>query len=295
MLTEDAFTAPREISLEAGKSVELPDDPDTATCGAASIAFADGSRELVFWRDLDEIEGFVPADDEQRLARRVLVKKTKSGLTFALGDNLSAFDLGAEPPEPTCEEPNVTDSLTFSMLPMAQAFLEVGELRTADDGCLEADWFAGQGTEPLTQRLCVPAWAFPFEEGDSLAVLQATDANGGRSLRITRYEGADVDTQLLLWNDARAFEGSRIKKLSAADCVGQLTECGAYVRPLSISVSGGGDPLAAGQDVTIKGDKPRRTRVLIGRARDVAWSSATCTGGESYLGPTANALELREF
>ncbi len=295
-LTEDAFHAAREVTLDPDEEVALADDEDTTECGAASIAFDDGERKLVYWRDLDEIESFVPADDDERLARRITVTQKNDKWSFATGDDLHAFELGETPPEPTCKFADDADSLAFTPLTAPQGFLELAEVRTDDDGCLEVDWFMGQGdAEPDTQRLCVPSWAFPFGEGDSLAVAQASAADGARTLRITRYVSGKPETQLVLWNDAAEFEDSRIKKLAASDCVGRLTVCGAYVRPLAVSLRGKDKALSSGEDASFDGKDPKSVRVLIGAGRDVAWTAATCTGAEATLGPTANALELREY
>jgi hypothetical protein len=297
ILTEDAFQAPREITLDPDDDVALVDDEDTAECGAASIAFDDGTRKLVYWRDLDEIESFVPDDDDKRLARRMTVTRKNDAFRFALGDDLHAFELGDEDaPEPTCKYADDADSLEFTPLAVGQGFLEVAEVRTDDDGCIEVDWFMGEGdVQPDTQRLCIPSWAFPFEEGETLAVAQAATDDGARTLRITRYATGKPETQLALWNDAASFEDSRIKKLAAVDCVGRLTSCGAYVRPLAVTLRGKDGSVSSGEDASFDGKDPKSVRVLIGDARDVGWTAATCTGPEAELGPTANALELREY
>ena len=301
LLTDDAFVAAREITLDPGKKADLVQDSSTAACGAARIALQDGQEELVFWRDLPEIEDFVPADDEQRMARTVLVSGKASDLSFQVGDDLQTFELGADPPDSTCAEDAQADSLEFSSLPIAQGFVELGEQRTTSDGCLEVDWFmAGGDTTPHTQTLCVPDWAFPFDEGDTLALTVSSAADGSRSLRVTRYDGSMAATQLQIWNDAGTFPGGRISELAAIDCVGSLSSCGAYVRPIEASVHGRSKKLHPGDDVTLTDaapdeGQPQSTRVLLGSGQDVAWSAADCAQSEAHLGTTANALELREF
>lgn len=295
-LTEDAFTAPREITLEAGDDAQLPSDTSTNACGAASIALQDGEQTLVFWRELDKIESFVPKDDDARLARRLAITGKAGNLKFQPGDDLSEFELGQDAPEPTCPEPEASDSLAFIWLSMAQGFLTIGELRTADDGCLEVDWFEGGGdTSPETQRLCIPEWAFPFKQDETLSVVQSANDDGGRSLRVTRFDGTKLDTQLEIWNDTSEFNDSGIKELAAVDCVGQLSSCGAYVRPVEVTVRGSEDTLKVGGDAKFSGKDSTQTHVLIGTARDVAWTSGTCTGADARVGSSANALELRSY
>jgi hypothetical protein len=296
LLTQDAFSTAREITLEAGDDVELPSDTSTSDCGAASVALEDGEHTQIFWRDLDEIEGFVPADDDQRLARRLVISGKPGKLKFEPGDDLEEFELGQDAPEPTCDAAEASDTLAFTWLSLAQGFLTIGERRRPDAGCLEVDWFEGEGdTTPETQRLCVPDWAFPFEEGETLSVVQVAREDGGRSLRVTRFEGSKIATQLEIWNDASDFDGSQIKALSALDCVGELSSCGAYVRPIEVTVRGSDDVLHAGGDTEISGKDSLQTHVLIGNARDVAWTSGACSGGDARLGVRANALELREY
>ena len=174
LLTSDAFNSGREIALEPDGEVALVDDTSTAACGAASIGLANGQQQLVFWRDLQKIEGFVPDDDPERVARRVVLDGKPDHYTFAIGDDLQAFELGQDAPETTCEASDVGDTLEFSELPV-QGFLQPNERRTGDDGCFEIDWFMAEGdTTPKTQRLCVPEWAFPFTADDTLAVTQTT-------------------------------------------------------------------------------------------------------------------------
>ena len=107
-------------------------------------------------------------------------------------------------------------------------------------------------------------------------------------------------TQVEIWNDASTFEGSKIKSLDAVDCVGELAECGAYVRPVSADLRDSSKVLHAGDDHTINADDPddgdpKSVRVALGNARDVSWTAPACTGGEARLGASANALELRIY
>ena len=301
LLTPDAFSSAREMVIEPGDEAELVSDTSTASCGAASIALPNGQEQLVFWRDLDKIEGFVPEDDDERRARRILLDGNPDHYTFAIGDDLQAFELGADAPKPTCEASDVEYTLEFDAPPVAQAFLQLGEQHRADDGCLEVEWFMAEGdTEPKTQRLCVPDWAFPFEEDDTLAVTQSVLPDGGRTLRITHYDGASIATQVEIWNDASTFEGGRIKSLDAVDCVGELAECGAYVRPIAATCA-----TAARRSARRRRPHDQRRRSGRGRPQERARRArqrprrvvdrAACAGGEARLGASANALELRIY
>jgi hypothetical protein len=297
LLNASAFIAPREVELEADQRAALAADADNAECGAASIQLPDGTSVLVFWRDLETIESFAPADDARRDARRVVITGDEGHYDVDIGDDLTVFQLGeGDVPAPTCEAPEPTASLEFTALATAQGFFEVGEIRTADDGCLEVDWFALEAdTSPDTQRLCIPDWAFPFEVGEQLSVVQEFDPLGARSLRITRHSGDKLDTQLAIWNDAAELEDSRVKRIEPVDCVGELAACGAYLRAVELDVRGQDAPLVPGDDATIDGSDPKETRILIGPARDVAWSAPTCSGAEARVGATANVLELRTY
>ena len=296
LLTSDAFVAPREVVLEDEGRATLTAGHASARCGAATIHLPDGDGVVVFWRDLEAIESFAPADDARWLARRVVVSGGSGHFDVAVGDNLSTFELGGELPEPDCPEPEVTHSLEFTALAEAHGFFEIGELREADDGCLEVDWFAIEGdTSPDTQRLCVPGWAFPFEAGEALSVVQEIDPLGARSLRVTRHDGDGIDTQLVLWNDATELAGSRVSELRAIDCVGSLSSCGAYARPLEVEIRGRDEPLQSGEEATVEASEPKETRILVGAARDVAWTSAGCDGAEARTGTSANLLELRSY
>jgi len=294
LLTPDAFVAPRELMLDADERAALPDDTEHASCGAASILLADGSGVMVFWRDLPKIESFAPEADGKREGRRVVISGGAGEYDIDVGEDLDTFEPGGKAPERSCQEPELIPSLEFTPLAAPAGFLELGEVRQAADGCLEVDWFALEAdTSPDTQRLCVPDWAFPFEPGEQLAVVQALDPLAGKMLRITRQAGGTIDTQLVIWNDAAAFEGGHVRSVEAVDCVGALSSCGAYVRPLELEVRGRDEPMLAGEEASIDGDDGGETRVLVGPGRDVAWSSSECTGVEARAGSTASVLELR--
>ncbi len=296
LLTADAFVMARELLLEDGARTTLTATQVSARCGAARVHLPDGDGVVVFWRDLEEIENFAPADDARWVDRRVIVSGGPGHFELEVGADLSTAELGGELPESDCPEPEVVHSLEFTPLAEAQGFFEIGELREADDGCLEVDWFALEGdTSPDMQRLCVPAWAFPFEAGEALSVVQEIEPLGARVLRVTRHDGDEIDTQLVLWNDAASFEDSRVRRLDAIDCVGSLSSCGAYVRPLELEIRGRDEPLQSGEEATIEASEPRETRILVGAARDVAWSSPACEGAETRTGSTASVLELRSY
>jgi hypothetical protein len=86
-----------------------------------------------------------------------------------------------------------------------------------------------------------------------------------------------------------------VSALRALDCVGVVSSCGAYVRPLELELRGRDEPLQSGDELTIEGEEPRETRLLVGAAREVAWSSGTCEGGDARVGARASLLELRRY
>jgi hypothetical protein len=295
-LTAGAFIAPRELVLQDGARAALSVESSAGRCGAASIGLPGGQTQLVFWRDLDEIENLAPDDDERWRARRVRISGSEGDFDVDLGEDLESFELGGEPPEPTCPEIAPAQTLEFTALAAAQGFFELAELRTADDGCLEVDWFGLQAdTSADTQRLCIPDWAFPFEAGEQLSLVQEIDPLGRRALSVTRHGGDGVELQLLIWNDADELPGSRVAGLRPLDCVGVVSACGAYVRPLELEIRGHDEPLQSGDELTIEGKEPQETRLLVGAARDVAWSSGTCEGGDARVGARASMLELRSY
>ena len=296
VLTPAAFIGAREVTIEPGEVAALAEGDTEITCGAASIRLPAGEQLLVFWRDLDSIESFVPDDDASRLDRLVEVGGGRGHYEFKVGDDLGRFEFGEVPTETTCDEPDSTDSLEWTPLLEAQAFLELSEVRKGTDGCFELDWFKPEGdTSADSQRLCVPKWAFPFKVGDQLSVVQELHPLGERMLRITRFVDDKIDVQLVVWNDAAEFPDSRIKAIPPVECFGAVSACGAYLRPVRLEARGLDDPLRQGEDATIDGDDPKETRVMLGAGRDVGWSAPTCEGPEARLGPSANVLELRIF
>jgi len=128
-----------------------------------------------------------------------------------------------------------------------------------------------------------------------LAVTQELGSDGSRTLSISRVANGALKLQLVIWNDATTFPNSSVKSLAAIDCVGTRADCGAYERPVEVTVRGKSDALDPGTDTTIKGDRPKSTRMLIGPARDVAWNAPSCQGIEARAGKTASLLELRTY
>jgi hypothetical protein len=296
LLTADAFHAARVLTLDADAQAALPLDTATASCGAASVGLPDGQQATVFWRSLDDLPSFVPADDARRKARLITITGKPGSFKLAIGGDLASFDLGGKAPSSTCDQPTPQYSLEATPLAMAQGFLELSEVRHDQDQCLVVDWFMGQGqTNPDTQRLCIPDWAFPFDPGERLSVTQELGALGARTLRITRFSGSSIRTQLAIWSDSHDFPDSSVKSLAPGDCIGALSECGAYVRSVAVSVRNKSAPLHPGDETTLKGDRPKTTRLLVGPGRDVAWTSASCQGVEARLGPSVSVLELRTY
>jgi hypothetical protein len=247
----------------------------------------------VYWRDLDEIEAFLPDDDARRSARRVVLRGQTNRFRFEIGDDLNQLELSDEPVGSTCSESVPDYSLEASALALTPGFYEVGEMTRDADDCLEVEWFAQSGdTEPDTQRLCVPDWAFPFEEGETLSVSEIQLESGERRLRITRYDETVFDQQLTIWNDASVLTDSHIAKLVAADCIGALHECGAYIRPIEIELRGDEGVVVSGDEVDLT-DRSDDIRMIVGAGRDVAWTAAACGGEEARVGPRVNLLELR--
>jgi hypothetical protein len=213
-----------------------------------------------------------------------------------VGQELARFDVDDEPPAPSCPELAAQPSLEFSALADAQGFFQLSEIRTTADGCFELDWFAPSGdTEVDTQRLCVPDWAFPFEQGETLVVTQEIAGDQGRVLHVGRLEDGALETELVVWNGVAAAEGSRVSKIEPVDCVGTINECGAYVRPIELSVRGHDETLRAGDEVEVDGGPPKRTRVLAGTGVNVAWPAPACMGSDAQAGTRASLLELRKY
>jgi hypothetical protein len=297
LLRPAAFTGARHIELAASERSDLTRTEGGVRCGAASIELPNGSGVRVFWRNLETIETFAPADDDRRRARRVIITGEPGRYRVEVGKDLTVFELGAEPPpEPTCPDPEVAHSLEFTALAEAQGYFEVGEIRTGADGCLEVDWFALRAdTSPDIQRLCIPEWAFPFEVGAQLSVIQEIDPLGAQTLSIALREGGGLDTELVIWNRASTFGGGRVRSLRARDCVGALTECGAYTRAVELEIRDRDDRIGPGDELTLRGGGAAETRLLVGTAQDVAWTAPNCQGSDARPGTSANVLELRTY
>jgi len=297
-LTPDAFGDPRLLMLKPGERALLAvsEEHDPLDCGAASIRLPDGEQSFVAWRDLASIDGYVPNDDGERRARRVLIDGLRGRYEIELGKDLVAFEPGVDAPEPSCPDLPTDPSLEFSPLPEAQGFLEVKSVAEADDGCLTVEWFQLEGDiAAATQRLCIPSWGFPFEVGESLAVTQGRDEVQGTVLQVARLDDGELATQLTLWNGATEAVGDRVTDVEAVDCVGTNTNCGAYLRPLQLSVKKQDQPLVSGDEAMLVGKGNATQRLLVGAAQDVGWAGAECTGDEAVEGPHYNLLELRTF
>ncbi len=297
-ITLDAFVNRREVTLAEDERVPLAEVAPT-DCGAAWVLLPDGDEIFVHWRDLDPIDGFVPEDDGSRLARLITVEGRDGRYTSDLGDDLFRFELGDEPPNPSCPTEEVEHSLEWSLPASPQGFFELDEVRTADDGCLEVDWISQSDdtAEPDTQRLCVPEWAFPFEAREVLSLLLERGERGGHRLQISRIEEEEVTLQLVLFADAGEdlLGDTPVQGLEADDCFGGLSACGAYLRPAELTLDGDDDPLRAGDDAELDSQDADTHRVLVGATRFVDWSSGSCEGAEARRGGSASWLELREF
>jgi hypothetical protein len=299
-LTVDAFTARREAVLEEGDRIALVADSATSDCGAAWVLLPDGDELLVWWRDLDRLEDFVPDDDPQRLDRQIRVEGRAGRFASDIGDDLRRFELGDEPSESNCAEDDVEHSLEFSLPAALQGFYRVEEAVEDSDGCLEVTWSPDEGATAGDaaldmQRLCVPRWAFPFADGESVSVVAELGEYGARTLRITRFDEGLRDVQLAIYNDWAELPEGAVQALEADDCYGTVTECGAYVRPLLVDVRREDEALRSGDEAEIGGEEPRDTRLLLGPGRDVAWTGAECEGPEARVGSSLSFLELRAY
>ena len=296
VLTRTAFGTARVVTIAPGKRLALTTGSDALDCGAAALRLPDGSDEFVFWRDLSKIESFVPPEDNRRVKRRVVISGTKDRFDLEVGEDLARFDIDKEPPEPSCDALATEPSLEWSSLADAQGFLQLSEIRTTDDGCFELDWLSPDAdTEVDTQRLCVPDWAFPFEQGETLAVTQEIDEQGARVLHVARIEDNKLKTELVVWNSVSKASGSRVDAIQPIDCVGAVSECGAYVRPIELKVHGREETLRTGDEAEVKGGAPKTTRVLAGIGRNVGWPAPDCKGDEALTGTRASLLELRTY
>jgi hypothetical protein len=264
------------------------------------VLLPDGDELLVWWRDLERIEDFVPDDDPQRLDRQIRVEGRAGRFVSDIGDDLRRFDLDDEPSEGNCAEDDVEHSLEFTLPAALQGFYRVEEAVEASDGCLEVTWSPGEdqaaGEAGLDmQRLCVPRWAFPFADGESVSVVAELGEYGARTLRITRFDEGLRDVQLAIYNDWAELPDGAVQEVVADDCYGALTACGAYVRPLLVDVRREEEDLRSGDETEIGGEEPRDTRLLLGPGRDVAWTGAECEGPEARVGGSLSFLELRTY
>jgi hypothetical protein len=212
---------------------------------------------------------------------------------FELGDDLSEIVEQDTPPEGTCVRHTADFSVEYTPLALAPGFLELGATRRDEEGCLVVDWILPSGDgEPDTQRMCIPDWAFPFEQGESLSVAETLLPTGERRLRITRYVETRIDQQLSIWNHAAVLEDSQVVEVVGADCVGELSECGAYVRTVEVELPDDEGVVVEGDEADLK-DGSDEIRALVGAGRDVGWTGSACTGDEARIGVTLNYLELR--
>jgi hypothetical protein len=297
VLTRSAFGEARVVTIDAGKRVPLTAvSKDALDCGAAALRLPDGSDEFVFWRDLTTIESFVGPDDDRRLKRRVVISGSKDRFDIEIGEELARFDIDKEPPVPSCDPIATEPTLEWSPLADAQGFFRLSEIRTSDDGCFELDWLSPHAdTEVDTQRLCVPDWAFPFEQDEVLAITQEVDEDGARVLHIGRIDDDKLKTELVVWNGVSKAGNSRVDAIQPIDCVGEVSACGAYVRPVELKVHGRDETLRVGDEGDVKGDGAKTTRVLAGIGRDVGWPAPDCQGDEALVGTRASFLELRTY
>jgi hypothetical protein len=298
VLTPDAFALRREVVMAPGARASLSGDlavPHNKDCGAAWVTLPDGRQELVYWSDLGTIESFVPDDDGRRVARRVVLRGETNRFRFEIGDDLSRFELSPEPVDTNCMGPTPEYTVEATALTLAPGFYEVASVTVDEaDGCRVVEW-RSQASEPVvdTQRLCIPEWAFPFEVGEAVSVIEELRSNGARRLRFTRFnEDNRLSRQLTIWNHASDAWGSHVAKLVAEDCVGSILECGAYSRPIQVELPGDEGVIISGDEAELR-DGNDEIRVLIGEGREIGWSTAACMAEEARAGISVNMLELR--
>ncbi|MDH5671728.1 MAG: hypothetical protein OEZ06_06235 [Myxococcales bacterium] len=297
ILSEHAFGTRRELIVDSGERVALSTgvgadgEGEGGRCGAAWLVLPDGDERLIFWRDLDEIDSFVPETDRRRLDRRVVVEGEPGAFKWTIGDDLREFALDDAAEGPTCETPQVEHSLGWSALSQPQGFFELDELRSDDEGCLLLDLFEPSSDPTVeTLQLCVPEWALPFEPGDLLSVVETPTGDGGRRLRITRLVELEPEVRLTLEVDTADFDpDGPVGGLAAADCFGELDACGAYVRPLVVELRGREQALQAGEEAELDGGE---VRVLIGPVRAVGFSAPECDHPLDLVGGSASVLVL---
>ena len=294
-LSRDAFTGARVVTLEAGDRTKLATGDDALECGAASLRLPDGTEEFVYWGELKKIESFVSGGDDRREARRVVIEGQPNRWELHTGNDLEHFDVDAPPPTADCNRLDAQPTLEFTPLKDAQGFFRLSAIRAIDDGCRELDWVPPENDTLVdTQRLCVPDWAFPFEQGETLIVTQEIGADDSRALHITRLDGGKPSSELIVWNDTSTVKDSRVSKIEAINCVGVTTECGAYIRPIELTLKSHDETLRTGDDIELTGKNPKRTRVLAGPGGNVAWAAPAC-GDDGRVGTRASFLELRSY
>jgi len=298
ILTDDAFVRTRSLRLEPGDRVAVSERGD---CSAAHLQLPDGTATRFYWTGLKELEAFLPPDDPQRVARTAVIEGEADDWSFELGADLVEYDPERRPPDPSCPQAPDTPSLEWTPLPIAQGWLDLTDITEDADGCLSIAW-AMPGDAPegdggvgeLTQTLCVPDWAFAFEPGDRLSVLEQRDGSA-RSLRVARHrEGGALDAELALFADVTRLEDAAFAGLRAVECFGSISECGAYLRPVEVELRDG-QRLSAGEESDLSEAAGRSTQVLIGPAFDVGWAGRRCDGREATTGMHASALVLRRY
>lgn len=297
VLTPDAFALRREVVLKKGERASLSGDlsvEPNKECGAAWVTLPDGRQQLVYWADLDAIESFVSDSDAKRVARRVTLRGQTNRFRFEIGEDLRGFELSGDPIETNCRGRVPEHTVEATALALAPGFYTVDAIAADDDGCLVIDW-ATQASDPVTdtQRLCIPEWAFPFEVHETLSVIEELRDNGARRLRITRFDEENrLNQQLTIWNDTDEIWDGHAKKLLAEDCVGAITQCGAYSRPVQVELPGDDGVIVAGDEADLR-DGNDEVRLLVGDGREIGWSSAACSDREARSGIRINLLELR--
>ena len=294
-LSREAFSGARVVTLEPGDRTKLASNDDVLDCGAASLRLPDGTEEFVYWSELKKIASFVSGKDDRRVARRVVIEGSPNRWELHLGNDLDHFDVDQPPPAAECNRLDAMPTLEFTPLKDAQGFFRLLAIRVGEDGCRELDWVPPENDTLIdTQRLCVPDWAFPFDQGETLIVTQQISAEGARVLQIARLDDGKLANELVVWNDVAEAKDGRVTRIEPINCIGVTSECGAYIRPLELTVKGHDETLRTGDDVEINGKKPKRTRVLAGPGTHVAWPAPAC-GDDGRVGTRASLLELRSY
>jgi hypothetical protein len=296
VLTPDAFSLRRQVVVAAGGSAALTGDPAVAfnnECGAAWITLPDGRQELVYFADLPKIEE--GTENGAGLAgRKVTLRGETNRFRFELGEDLDRFELSSEPVEGNCTGRAPEYSVEATGLALAPGFYDLESATRDEDGCLVVTWVA-QTSNPVMdeQRLCIPEWAFPFEEGETLSVIEEAKGTGARRLRITRYDDDNrLNQQLTIWNHIDEPWDAHVKELVAEDCVGSVLECGAYARPVQVELPGDEGVIVSGDEADFNTESDE-IRLLVGAGQEIGWSAAACSGDEARTGLSVNLLELR--